>query len=88
MFKVGSEGNGSSLQYSCLESRMDTGASRGGGYSPWGCKEPGMAELLSTQDWKRIVVLLGPQSQCYTIEATDFKKIITSEVIFSLIILK
>ena len=51
---------------------MDTGASRGGGYSSWGCEEPGMAELLSTQDWKRIVVLLGPQSQCYTIEATDF----------------
>ena len=43
-------GNGSSLQYSCLDNSMNRGAlggSRGGGsaaYSPWGCKESDMTE--------------------------------------------
>ena len=32
------EGNGNSLQYSCLENPMDNGAWRAT-YSPWGCKE-------------------------------------------------
>ena len=59
MFKIESEGNDNSLQYSSLENHVDRRDLGGGGYSPWGCKEPGMTELLSTQDWQRIVVLLG-----------------------------
>ena len=31
------EGNGNSLQYSCLENPMD-----GGAWCPWGCKESDM----------------------------------------------
>ena len=34
------EGNGQSLQYSCLENSMDRGAWR----TPWGCKELDMTE--------------------------------------------
>ena len=33
------EGNGTPLQYSCLENPMDGGALVG--YSPWGCKRVG-----------------------------------------------
>ena len=40
------EGNGNPLQYSCLENPMDRGA--WWGYSPWGGKESGMTEQLST----------------------------------------
>ena len=40
------EGNGNSLQYSCLENSMDRGSSLVG-CSPWGCKESGMTELLT-----------------------------------------
>ena len=38
------EGNGSPLQYSCLENSMDRGA--WAGYSPWGHKESYMTERL------------------------------------------
>ena len=41
------EGNGNSLQYSCLENSMDRGAWQAT-YSPWGRKELGMIELGST----------------------------------------
>ena len=34
------KGNGNPFQYSCLENPMN----RGGGYSPWGCKELAMTE--------------------------------------------
>ena len=34
------EGNGTPLQYSCLENPMD------GGYSPWGCKESDTTEQI------------------------------------------
>ena len=37
----GREGNGTPLQYSCLENPMD-----GGGYSPWGHEESNMTEQL------------------------------------------
>ena len=40
------EGNGNSLQYSCLENSMDRGSSLVG-YSPWGCKESDTTELLT-----------------------------------------
>ena len=36
------EGNGHTLQYSCLENPMNSRAR--GGYSPWGCKESDMTE--------------------------------------------
>ena len=36
------EGNGNSLQYSCLENPMDRGSLMG--YSPWGCKELDMTQ--------------------------------------------
>ena len=39
------EGNGNSLQYSCLENSMDRGAWRA--YSLWGHKELGMTEQLT-----------------------------------------
>ena len=38
-------GNGSPLQYSCLENLMERGA---WGYSPWSHKESDMPERLST----------------------------------------
>ena len=38
------EGNGNSLQYSCLENSMDRRSLAG--YSPWGCKESDMTEQL------------------------------------------
>ena len=38
------EGNGASLQYSCLENSLDRGA--WGGYNPWGCKESDITEQL------------------------------------------
>ena len=38
-------GNGNPLQYSCLESPH--GQRSLAGYSPWGCKESDMGELLS-----------------------------------------
>ena len=40
------EGNGNSLQYSCLENSMDRGSSLVG-YSPWGCKESDTTEKLN-----------------------------------------
>ena len=39
------EGNGNSLQYSCLE--KSHGQRRLAGYSPWGCKKSDLAEHLS-----------------------------------------
>ena len=39
------EGNGNSVQYSCLENPMDRGACLVG-YSPWGLKESDMTEQL------------------------------------------
>ena len=44
------EGNGTPLQYSCLENPMDRGA--WGGYSPWGRKESNTTERLSTMTVK------------------------------------
>ena len=38
------EGNGNSLQYSCLENPMDRGAA---GYSPWGRRESDTTEWLT-----------------------------------------
>ena len=38
------EGNGNSLQYSCLENPMDRGTWLG--YSPWGCKDSDTTEQL------------------------------------------
>ena len=38
------EGNGNSLQYSCLENPMDRGSLVS--YSPWGCKESDMTQRL------------------------------------------
>ena len=35
------EGNGNSLQYSCLENPMERGAWQG--FSPWGCKSPDLS---------------------------------------------
>ena len=37
------EGSGYSFQYSCPENPMDRG------YSPWGCKDSDMTELVSTE---------------------------------------
>ena len=42
------EGNGNPLQYPCLENPMDRGHYSLVGYSPWGCKESGTTERLST----------------------------------------
>ena len=39
------EGNGSPLQYSCMENSMDRGAWQA--IVQWGCKEPDMTEQLS-----------------------------------------
>ena len=36
------EGNGNTLQYSCLENPMDRSLA---GYSPWGCKESDTTEV-------------------------------------------
>ena len=45
-------GSGNPLQYSCLETPMDRGASHGQrslvGYSPWGHKESDMTEYTHT----------------------------------------
>ena len=40
------EGNGSPVQYSCLENSMDKGAWQA--TSPWGCQELDMTERLNT----------------------------------------
>ena len=40
-------GHGNPLQYSCLKNPH--GQRSLGGYSPWGCKESGMTERLSTK---------------------------------------
>jgi len=58
------EGNGNSLQYSCLENSMDRGAWRAT-YSSWGCKESDTAEQLrtySTHRWNRLPQF-GTQTQ-------------------------
>ena len=39
------EGNGSPVQYSCLENSMDKGAWQA--TSPWGCQESDMTERLN-----------------------------------------
>ena len=44
------EGNGNSLQYSCLENPMDGGTWLG--YSPWGRKELDMTERLHSKTTK------------------------------------
>ena len=41
------EGDGKSLQYSCLETIMDRGAWGLAGYSPWGCKDSDTTEQLT-----------------------------------------
>ena len=38
------EGNGTPLQYSCLENSMDRGPM---GYSPWSCKESDTAQQVT-----------------------------------------
>ena len=48
------EGNGNLLQYSCLGNPMDRGAWRAT-YSPWGCKESDMTELLNLHQPQRSV---------------------------------
>ena len=44
------EGNGNSLQYSCLGKSGGQGSLAG--YSPWGRKELSTTEHMNTIDWK------------------------------------
>ena len=46
------EGSGDPFQYSCLENPVD------GGYSPWGCKESHMTELVSTVQQHESAILI------------------------------
>ena len=49
------EGNGDTIQYSCLEHSMDGGAWGRVGYSPWGGKEFDMTEQLTHRDTKSFI---------------------------------
>ena len=54
------EGNGNSLQYSCLENPMDRGTWLG--YSPWGCKDSDTTEQLHSLIEGCKVVTRGAQN--------------------------
>ena len=58
--RVPEEGNGNSLQYSCLGNPMDRGA-WWAARSPWGLKESDMTEQLTLQR----LVIYSPSSKLY-----------------------
>ena len=56
-------GHGNLLQYSCLESLHEQRSLKG--YSPWGCNESDMTELLSTAQHNRMILRIRQIISCF-----------------------